>query len=216
MRMVTCGNLWKSYLVTNVIVEPSKGKLNIALNEEELPNLKINSQYKKLLKDPDTSEEIRHFIKERIRDGVWLIKAIEQRQKNILKVVREIFKIQRRAAVTELSNIKPLTLKEIASKSGLHLSTVARIVANKYVSTPHGTVQLKEFFGTKYISKEGKLYSDKNISAKIKTIIYRENKGKPLPDQAISAVLGDEGIKVSRRTVAKYRDKLKIPPSFLR
>lgn len=206
----------------NVAIKPDicvnihNNKLQVIFNDEDLPKLRINSEHKKLLKDPDVPTEVKQFIKERLKSALWLIKAIEQREENSLKVFRAIVDIQKQAICKDLSYVKPLSLKDIATKTGLHLSTVGRIVSNKYIATPQGTIKAKDLFSSKItLGKNGEI-SSKSILAKIKNIILAENKQKPLTDQALSVILGDESVKISRRTIAKYRNKLRIPPSFLR
>ena len=203
-------------IVPDIIVTPYKNRFRIMFNKKWQPKLKINTQYRKILKDPDTPEETRQFINERLKNALWLIKSVEERQKNILKVTGAIVNIQRQAMLRGLSYVRPLTLKEIADKTHLHLSTVARITANKYIAAPLGTYYLKNLFGRKFESNKQIPVSDKNILSKIQYIILKEHKEKPLADQIIANILNKEGIRISRRTIAKYRDKLKIAPSYLR
>jgi len=203
-------------VVPDVIVTKHKNALKIKLNEKELPGLNINPNYLKLLKDQNTSQEVKQFIAERLKNAIWLTKTMEERRNNILKVINAIVKIQKQAILKNLSHIKPLTLAEVAKISGLHHSTVSRIVANKYASTPHGTVKIRDFFSGKYTLSDGSLISSKSILLKIRDIILKGNKKTPLTDKAISDILQKDGIQISRRTVAKHRKKLNIPSSFFR
>ena len=181
-----------------------------------MPSLNINQNYLKLLKDQNTSQEVKQFIAERLKNAVWLTKAIEERRNNVLKVMNAIVKIQKQAILNGLYNIKPLAITEVAKISGLHHSTVSRIVANKYASTPQGTVKIRDLFSGKYDLSDGSVISSKNILLKIRDIILKGNKKTPLTDKAISSILRKDGIQISRRTIAKYRNKLNIPSSFFR
>lgn len=203
-------------IIADIIVRIDKNKLKIAVNEKELPQLTINNQYKRLLKDPHTSEETKQFIRNRLKKALWLIEATEQRRQNVLKVVKEIFKVQKHTLTTGLSNLRPLTLKDIAQKTRLHLSTVARAVSYKYVLTPQGTIRLKDLFSPKYTSTTGTFYSARNILSKIQTAIHQEPRRRPLTDRGITKLLTQKGIHICRRTVTKYRNRLKIPASFFR
>ncbi len=158
-------------ITPDLIIERDKGRLKVSLNETGIPKLRINNHYKKLLQDPRTHDEVQKFIKNNIKNGLWLINARGQRKKNVIKVARQIVKIQKVAIVSGLSQTNPLTLKDIAVKTNLYISTVGRIVANKYALTPQGTIKLKEFFGTKYIARNGNIYSNKYLMAKIKHVL---------------------------------------------
>lgn len=201
-------------VVPDVIINRRKNKIEITLNQESLPRLRINDSYQEILRDNEVSSETKQFIKKHLCNARWLIKALKQRNQNMLIVAREIAKIQKRALFQDISAIHPLTLKDIARETGLHLSTVGRIVKNKYASTPQGTVKLKDLFSAKYHTQNGNFISGKNIAAKIKNIAASAN--KPLTDQKIADMLQKEGILISRRAVAKHRGKLRIPPSYFR
>jgi len=203
-------------IIPDVIITRRRNNLKIKLNEKELPSLNINQNYLKLLKDQNTSQEVKQFIAERLKNAVWLTKAIEERRNNVLKVMNAIVKIQKQAILNGLYNIKPLAITEVAKISGLHHSTVSRIVANKYASTPQGTVKIRDLFSGKYDLSDGSVISSKNILLKIRDIILKGNKKTPLTDKAISSILRKDGIQISRRTIAKYRNKLNIPSSFFR
>ena len=201
-------------VTVDVIINKVKNKIEITLNQETLPRLRVNNSYQEILRDSEVSSETKQFIKKHLYDARWLIKALNQRNQNILKVAHEIAGIQKRALFHDISAVRPLTLKDIAQKTNLHLSTVGRIVKNKYASTPQGTIKLKDLFSIKYHAQNGNYISGKNIAAKIKNIATSANKS--LTDQKIADILQKEGILISRRTVAKYRNKLRIPSSFFR
>jgi len=201
-------------IISDAYISGKKNKIEITVNQEALPGFKINDCYQEILRDIDTPDETKQFIREHLHNALWLTKTLSQRNQNILKVVREIAKIQKHAIFEGISATRPLTLKVIAQKTGLHLSTIGRIVAHKHVSTPQGTIKLKDLFSVKYRSKGGKPVSAKHITVRIKDIAASAK--IPLTDQKIADTLREEGIIISRRTVAKYRNKLRVPPSFFR
>jgi len=203
-------------VIPDITVRPYKNRFRIMLNKKWQPKLKINPQYKKILNDPDTPEETKQFINERLKSALWLVRSVEQRQKNILKVTEVIINIQKQAILKGLSYVRPLTLREIAGKTHLHLSTVARITANKYIATPLGTFSLKNLLGRMIKSGRRIPVSNKYILSKMQHFILREPKEKPLTDQMIADIFSKGGIRISRRTIAKYRDNLKILPAHLR
>jgi len=203
-------------IIPDITVKPYKTGFRIMFNKKWQPKLKINPQYRKILQDPASPEGVKQFINEQLKNALWLIESLKKRQKNILKVAGAIVKIQKHAVFKDTSHIRPLNLKEIADKTNLHLSTVARIVANKYIATPERTFRLKDLFGGSIKSDRSAPVSNKYILSKIQNIILLENKEKPFTDRTITDTLNKEGFRISRRTIAKYRDKLKIPPSHLR
>lgn len=202
-------------IIPDIFVKVHGNRIRLILNDNNLPKLRINSYYKRLLRSSVTSEETTQFIKERLKGALWLIDAVKQRQNNMIKVMKTITNIQKQALCKDLSYLKSLKLKDIADKTGLHISTVGRIASNKYIATPRGTLRIKDLFSPKLILNKGGSISQKNILSRIKNIICN-NKQKPLSDQAIADMLRKDGINISRRTVTKYRNLLKILPSFLR
>ena len=202
-------------IIPDIFVKVHGNRLQLMLNDDNLPKLKVSPYYKRLLKSPATSGETIKFIKEGLKSALWLIEAVKQRQNNMRKVVQAITEIQKQAMRKDLSYLKPLRLKDITHRTGLHLSTVARIVSHKYIATPQGTLRIKDLFSPKLTLNKGGSISQKNILSRIKNIICN-SKQKPLSDQAIADMLRKDGINISRRTVTKYRNLLKIPPVFLR
>src|SRR3989338_9219378 len=203
-------------VIPDAIITKHKNCLRVKLNEKELPSLNINLNYLKLLRDQNTSQEVKQFITERLKNAIWLKKAMEERRNNVLKVIHAIVKIQRDAILRGLSYLKPLTLTEIAKISSLHHSTVSRIVANTYASTPQCTIRIKDLFSGKYKLSDGSVISSKRILLKILDITLMGNKKTPLTDRAMADILRKNGIQISRRTIAKYRKKINIPSSFFR
>ncbi|MDZ7262669.1 MAG: RNA polymerase sigma-54 factor, partial [candidate division KSB1 bacterium] len=189
----------------------------VILNDWNIPHLRINNSYKKLLLDKsNTSKETKDYIKQRLESARWLINSIHQRRVTILKVMEAIVKRQREFFEKGLGYIKPMILKDIADEIGMDISTVSRVTNGKYVQTDYGVFELKYFFSEKIKKDDGEDVSNKEIKARIKEIIENENPRKPLNDQKIAAILKSEGFNVARRTVAKYREQMMIPVSRLR
>ena len=175
------------------------------------PVLKISSYYKKLLSDKNTPEETKKYLKEKLASALWLIQAINQRQETILKVANALISRQKEFLKKGYGHLNALNLKEIADQINMSESTVSRTTSGKYILTPYGVIELKEFF-----SREIDNVSVDKVKASIKSFIEKESSCNTLTDSQISKLLKHKGIDISRRTVAKYRDELKILPSHLR
>jgi RNA polymerase sigma-54 factor len=205
------------YVVPDIIVTKEDDKLNIVLNNESLPRLRISSYYKKLLaqasKDnPDTYR----FLKDKMKKAFWFLRSLDQRNQTIYKVAKYIVEKQKEFIEKGIEHIKPLTLIELAQEIGVHESTVGRVVANKYIMTPRGVFSLKYFFHKSLSGDFGEEISSLRIKERIKKLIDSEDKGNPLSDIEIGEILARENLKVARRTVAKYRKQLRIQPSHIR
>ncbi|NIM59272.1 MAG: RNA polymerase factor sigma-54 [Candidatus Aminicenantes bacterium] len=205
------------YVVPDIIVTKEDDKLDIVLNNESLPRLRISSYYKKLLaqasKDnPDTYR----FLKDKMKKAFWFLRSLDQRNQTIYKVAKYIVEKQKEFIEKGIEHIKPLTLIELAQEIGVHESTVGRVVANKYIMTPRGVFSLKYFFHKSLSGDFGEEISSLRIKERIKKLIGSEDKGNPLSDIEIGEVLARENLKVARRTVAKYRKQLRIQPSHIR
>jgi RNA polymerase sigma-54 factor len=203
-------------LVPDVLISMRGNKISLLLNEKDLPRLRINLRHRKLLENPDTPQKTKQFIIQQLKKALWLIKSVRQRRINTLKVLNALAGAQKAAIFGDLSQLKPLTLKDIALKTQLHVSTVSRIIADKYAETPQGIMKLKDLFSAKLASSKQGKEAAKGARFKISKIILSENKTRPLTDTDISRILKKRGTSISRRTVAKYRNQLKIPPAFLR
>ena len=201
-------------VVVDFLIKNRGNKLEITSKDKELPQLKINSNYRKLLKNPNVSEEIKQFIKERLRRALWLISAVEQRKVNTAKVMRLLINAQEKALLKDFIYLKPLTLKKISQKTKLHVSTVGRIMKDKYIDTPKGILRAKDLLSPKIKSSGRNSIASKSLFSYLKQIISEEN--QPLSDKKIADLLKQKGISVSRRTITKYRNCLKILPSYLR
>jgi len=202
------------YIIPDATIQYVEGEYIIIINDYTCPSLSINNFYKNILKNSVDSKTT-EFLQEKFNSAVWIIKSIEQRKQTIYKVVESILKFQLEFFKKGESALIPLTLKDIADDIKMHESTISRATNGKYVQTPRGLYELKYFFTSRLAGFEGDI-SSTSIKATIKEIIASENTKKPLSDQQISETLIKKGYKISRRTIAKYRDELSIPASSLR
>ena len=160
--------------------------------------------------------ETKTFIQDKFRSAVWLIRSIHQRQSTIRKVTESIVRFQREFLDQGVAYLRPLILRDVADDIGMHESTISRVTTNKYVHTPQGTFELKYFFNSRIKAASGEDLAGESVKQRIKKIIGEEPPNKPLSDQKICQMLGDEGLEIARRTVAKYREMLNIPSSSKR
>ena len=200
-----------NYISADVFVKKTNGEWVVELNNESFFKVKINSNYKNILSDKKNSN-----LKNQFQEAKWLIKNIQQRAITILRVSRSIVERQIDFLEKDESYIKPLTLKNIATELDIHESTVSRITSNKYISTPHGIFELRYFFGSTIETLNNDNLSSKAILSKIKNIIDKEFKKKPYSDEQLCLLLNDQGVKIARRTITKYREILNILPSSKR
>ena len=177
------------------------------------PRLRVNPGYQNMLSQPGTTKETRDFIKEKMRSAVDLLRNIEHRRQTIYRVVESIVQRQREFLDKGVEYIKPMMLKDIAEDIGMHLSTVSRVVNRKYAHTPQGVIELRRFFTEGMLNEEGEEVSTRIIKLKIKKLIEEEDSHNPITDDQVVKILVKDGIKLSRRTVAKYRDQMRIPGS---
>jgi len=188
----------------------------IEIHHENIPQLRISEYYKSLLKDKGADGNTKEYIKQKINSAVWFVKAIEQRKSTLRLITEEIIASQRDFFLKGFAFLKPLKLKDIAEKIDIHESTVSRALSRKYVNTPQGTIPFKSFFSSKMETAQGEDESQKSVMEKLKQIIDGEKPEKPLSDEKLVKLLNEDGIKIARRTVAKYREMMKILPSHLR
>jgi RNA polymerase sigma-54 factor len=202
------------YVTPDVYVVKVDGKYEIVLNEDRLPQLRISSVYRRMLENKsDDNQETREYVKDKLRSALWLIKSVDQRQKTIYKVANSIVRQQQEFLDNGLEHLRPLVLRDVAIDIGMHESTVSRVVSNKYIHTPQGVCAMKYFFHSGIPSVGGDHVSSVTIKRRIKNIVAEENPKKPLSDSKIVKILEDEGLVLARRTIAKYREELRIPPS---
>jgi RNA polymerase sigma-54 factor len=188
----------------------------VVMNDDPVPRLRISDTYKDLLVNNGHDPSLREYLKEKIRAGKFLIKCLHQRQQTIFNIATEIVKRQRAFFDDGVAHLKPLTMNQVAEVVGVHETTVSRAIANKYVQTPFGLFDLKYFFTPGYQTATGEVMSNTSVKDAISDLIARESTNKPLSDQEIVKILGERGIPLARRTVAKYRAELGLLPSNLR
>jgi len=181
-----------------------------------LPRLRINDQYKDLLAGSSDDRKTRNYLRNQIRDGRAVIRAVDQRQETILAIAREIVSRQKPFLEKGARHLKPMTMSDIAEVIGVHPTTVSRAVAGKYIDTPHGLMEIRKFFATGYQTSDGGDVSNEGVREALQKLINKEDSSRPLSDSKLEKLLKEQGIKVARRTVAKYREQLGILPSHLR
>jgi RNA polymerase sigma-54 factor len=202
------------YITPDIYVEKHEDVWMVVLNEDGMPDLRISRYYQKVMRDASKSDK--DYLLDKLRGAEFLIKSINKRRKTIRRVMDSILKFQSEFFDAGVSRLRPLVLQEVADDVGVHMSTVSRVTTNKYVHTPHGTFELKYFFSAGVRQQSGGDMASEAIRNKIKLIVAAENPKKPLSDQAIANALKKEGIRIARRTVAKYREQLGILPSSRR
>jgi RNA polymerase sigma-54 factor len=202
-----------NYIVPDVYVRKVDDEYVIQLNDDDIPRLKLSSLYQEMLKnEKNLAKESRQYIQDKLKNADWFIKSLYQRQRTIYKVMESILRFQRDFFERGAAHLKPLILKDVADDIEMHESTVSRVTSNKYAHTPQGIYELKYFFSTA-ISREGEDdMAAESIKTLIRKMIHEEDRNEPLSDNAISEKLAEENIKIARRTVAKYREQLKILP----
>ena len=191
-------------------------EFHVVMNDEDLPQLRLNPTYKKLLSREAAEKDVRNYVKERYKSAIQLIKNIEQRKQTILKVCLAIIGRQHDFLDRGIDQLKPMMIKEVAEEIGVHPSTVSRAVANKYVHTPQGVFELRYFFSESVQGPEGGGTSLLILKRRVKKLIEDEDPARPLTDEQITRILQSQGIQVTRRTVAKYREDMKIPSTHQR
>ena len=188
----------------------------VLMNDEDLPQLRLNPAYKKLLHREAAEKDVRVYVKERYKSAIQLIKNIEQRKQTILKVCYAIIRRQRDFLDLGMDQLKPMMIKDVAEEIGVHPSTVSRAVASKYAHTPQGVFELRYFFSESVNGPEGEGMSLLILKRKVKKLIEEEDPSRPLTDEQITRILQSQGIQVTRRTVAKYREDMRIPSTHQR
>ncbi|MEM1141687.1 MAG: RNA polymerase factor sigma-54 [Pseudomonadota bacterium] len=200
------------YIVPDVFVAKKAGRWVVELNPDTAPKLRINNQYAGLIKRADNSSD-NSYLKDNLQEARWFLKSLQSRNETMIKVASEIVKRQRNFLEYGEEAMKPLVLHDIAEAVEMHESTISRVTTRKYMHTPRGIFELKFFFSSHVATTSGGACSSTAIRALIKKLIAAENPRKPLADSKLAQLLEDQGIKVARRTIAKYRDSLSIPPS---
>lgn len=200
------------YIIPDVVVRKFEGKWIVELNGEATPQLRINSLYEGYARTSKNSND-KAYLKDRLQEARWFLKSLQTRHDTLLRVASKIVEVQRGFLEYGPEAMKPLILADIAEAVDLHESTISRVTSRKYMATPRGVFELKYFFSSHVTTANGGEVSSTAIRALIKKLTAEENPKKPLSDSKIAAILKDQNIKVARRTVAKYRESLSIPPS---
>jgi RNA polymerase sigma-54 factor len=188
----------------------------VMMNDEDVPQLRLNPAYKRLLTRDTNDKDTRNYVKERYKSAIQLIKNIEQRKQTIMKVCYSIVARQQDFLEKGIDELKPMMIKEVAEEIGVHPSTVSRAVANKYAHTPQGVFELRYFFSESVNGPEGGNTSLLILKRRVKKLIEEEDLTRPLTDEQITRILQSQGIQVTRRTVAKYREDMRIPSTHQR
>ncbi len=204
------------YILPDVLVELVEGQYRVILNDDEIPGLRISKHYRDLMHTTGTADDVKTYIKDRIRSGLFLIKSIAQRQQTLYRVSMAIVNAQQEFLDQGITQLKPLTMSEVAQTVGLHETTVCRCIANKHMQTPRGLFEMKYFFTPGLKTADGKTMSNKTVQDMLMALIAKEDPQHPFSDQDLLEKLTAQGIHIARRTIAKYRIALKILPSHLR
>lgn len=206
------------YITPDIYVYKVDGAYEVVLNEDDLPSLRINPVYKKLLGGTNQAipNATKQYVDQKLRSAMWFIRSVEQRKRTIYKVGKSIVKFQHAFLEQGISHLKPLVLRDVADDIAMHESTVSRVTTNKYIHTPQGVFELKYFFHSGLESSSGHDISSLAVKERIKQLILEEKPARPLSDQALEKILTAQGIAIARRTIAKYREELNIPSSVNR
>ena len=203
-------------VVPDLIVTFENNKWKISVNDSWVSNISLNTKYLETIKNNNSSKETKKYLSQKYDSAIWLIKAIEQRQSTLTRVMEEIINNQSDFFDGEIASLKPMKLKDIANKLNMDISTISRSTRNKYVDTPYGIFELKSFFSGKLNSPNGEEVSVRLVKNLLKQLINDEVKQKPLTDTNLAIKLKEKGYPIARRTVAKYREELKLPVARLR
>ncbi|MDD2585935.1 MAG: RNA polymerase factor sigma-54 [Syntrophomonadaceae bacterium] len=206
------------YILPDVFVEKVEGEYIVIVNDFNFPRLIINRVYEKVMRQPDAfPQDAKKYLEDKMGSAIWLIRSIEQRRMTLYKVARCIVDIQSEFLDQGIQLLKPLTLRQVAEIIDVHESTVSRATTNKFIQTPQGLFELKYFFSTAVDSCRGsKKVSAKSIKYMVEDIIANEDPTNPLSDESITQVLNQRNVRISRRTVAKYRQEMSILPAMAR
>jgi RNA polymerase sigma-54 factor len=205
------------YIVPDVVVVKVDDEYQVLLNEDGMPSLRINSLYQNVLRKNDGMQsDTREYLEEKFRSALWLMKSVEQRRQTLLRVTKSLCKFQREFLDKGIAYLKPLVLKDVADDIGMHESTVSRVTTNKYVYTPQGVFELKFFFHSGLESLDGDAMSSVSVKDIIRKAVAAEDPRKPLTDQQLMTILEAKSVRIARRTIAKYRQELRIAPASRR
>jgi len=205
------------YITPDIYVYKFEDDFVITLNDDGMPKLRVNALYKKAIhRDGSVSDTAKEYIQDKLRSATWLIRSIHQRQKTIYKVMESIVRFQKDFFEKGIAHLKPMVLRDVAQDIGMHESTISRVTTNKYAYTPQGIFELKYFFNSSISRVHGEAIASASVQDKIRQIIEREDSRRPYSDSKISELLKEANIDIARRTVAKYREMMKVLPSSKR
>lgn len=202
-----------------VVTENDDGELVITLNERDMPSVRISPRYLDMMKDARTHKtdaQTKEFLKRKLESAKWFVSALMQRRETMMKVMQAIVEAQRDFFLAGPDQIKPLIYRDISDRTGFDISTISRVVSSKYVQTDFGVFKLRDLFSEGLKTAGGDEVATREIKNKIKAMIENEDKSQPLNDERITELLNQQGYKVARRTVTKYREQLRIPPARMR
>jgi RNA polymerase sigma-54 factor len=206
------------YVEPDVAVAKVRDEYVVLFNDDGLPRLRVSALYRRMLQARDASldGESRNYLREKMRGAQWLLKSLDQRKRTIVRVAESIVRKQRDFFDYGVAHLRPLVLRDVAEDIGMHESTVSRVVSNKWMTTPRGLVPMKFFFHSAIASSAGEDVSSLAVKNRIRALVDAEDPARPLSDARLSELLARDGIRIARRTVAKYREELRIPSSSLR
>ncbi|MBI5837250.1 MAG: RNA polymerase factor sigma-54 [Candidatus Eisenbacteria bacterium] len=205
-----------SYIIPDLVVDKVDGEYVVYLNDRHVPRLRIRSDYERLLREKRRGDETRAFVQGKLSSARWLIQTIEQRRRTMIKVMTSIVDKQRDFFEKGIAHLHPLTLQDVAREIGMHESTVSRVTSGKYVQTQRGVFELKFFFSSGLKQESGEDISAKTAKDIISRLVGDEDRKAPLSDQRIAELMKARGVDIARRTVAKYREQLQVPPARFR
>jgi RNA polymerase sigma-54 factor len=204
------------YITADMVVQKVGDEWVVIMNDDWMPSIRISNTYKDILGQSSQATEVKSYVRERLRSAKYFIKSIQQRRHTVVRIANEIVSVQVDFFNNGAAYLKPLTMTEVAQRIGVHETTVSRAIANKYMQTPHGIFELKYFFTPGIRRSDGGSITQDEIKSSIADLVGTEPADKPLTDQDIMQALKQKGIPIARRTVAKYREELKILPSHQR
>ncbi len=202
------------YITPDIYVYKTEDDFVVVVNDDGLPKLRVNSFYKQvIMRNKEVSGNAKDYIQDKLRSAAWLIRSIHQRQKTIYRVMQSILKFQRDFFENGITHLRPMVLRDVAEDIGMHESTISRVTTNKYAYTPQGIFELKYFFNSSIKRFHGEAIASASVKAKIKRLVESEDPRKPYSDKKMAALLKTENIDIARRTVAKYREIMRVLPS---
>ena len=206
----------QNIVVPDLTVEDRDGKFHVIVQDGTLPEIRVSKAYINMLSDHKDEKDVRSFVKKKLESAAWFVDAVERRKMTIQRVMESIIKRQRNYFHSEKRNLQPMILKDVANDIEMDISTVSRVTNGKYVQLPWEIKELKTFFSEGIKTDSGEEVSNTEVKIRLKEIIDTEDKQNPIGDEELTNRLNDEGYKIARRTITKYREQLKFPTARLR